>query len=156
MNTSIVSRNLRTLFTAWSMLVLSLSFILIPQPVLLTATHVRAATTPVTDKPVPDKQTHARAAKAFGELPLYFIENRGQVDKRISYYVKGSDKTIYFTGQGLTFVLNEKREDGPQSHPWTLKLDFAGARPDVRAEGKEQTAPRLAISRANAHSGRPD
>src|SRR5262245_7073030 len=61
-----------------------------------------------------DKQTRARVADSFGKLPLYFVENRGQIDKRVSYYVQGSDKTVYFTDQGLTFALNgptEKRNE---------------------------------------------
>jgi hypothetical protein len=40
------------------------------------------------------------------QLPLYFVENEGQLDERVRYYVKGRDKTLYFTSQGLTFVLS--------------------------------------------------
>jgi len=50
--------------------------------------------------------TQSRVSETFGKLPLYFIENRGQVDARVSYYVQGSDKAIFFTETGLTFVLN--------------------------------------------------
>jgi hypothetical protein len=39
-------------------------------------------------------------------MPLYFIENRGQMDERVAYYVQGQDKTLYFTPQGVTFVLH--------------------------------------------------
>ena len=59
-----------------------------------------------------DKQTRARVSEAFGKLPLYFVENRGQLDKRVAYYVQGSDKTIYFSDQGLTFVLTGMRNPG--------------------------------------------
>ncbi|MEW6744607.1 MAG: hypothetical protein AB1486_17770 [Planctomycetota bacterium] len=44
---------------------------------------------------------------AFAELPLYFIENRGQTDERVAYYVKGRDKTLHFTSEGVTFSLCE-------------------------------------------------
>ena len=54
--------------------------------------------------------------EAYGKLPLYFIENRGQIDGRVAYYIQGSDKTIYFTAEGLTFTLSrldgESRKDG--------------------------------------------
>ena len=101
----------------------------------------------VAGSPVTDEQTRARAAESFGKLPLYFVENRGQLDKRVGYYVQGSDKTIYFTNQGLTFLLNGKSEahseisksDKQQSERWALKLDFVGARAGARPEGKEQT-----------------
>jgi hypothetical protein len=113
---------------------------------LLTGTRAEAATAPSV-LPSTDKQTRARAAESFGKLPLYFVENRGQLDKRAGYYVQGSDKTIYFTNQGLTFLLNPKPEaptetlnaDHQQSERWTLKLDFVGARAGARPEGKEQT-----------------
>jgi hypothetical protein len=38
-------------------------------------------------------------------MPLYFIENQGQLDEQVAYYVQGQDKTLYFTPQGVTFVL---------------------------------------------------
>jgi hypothetical protein len=73
--------------------------------------------------------TRTRAAESFGKLPLYFVENRGQLDSRVAYYVQGSDKAIYFTNDGLTFALPG----------WALKLDFVGARADARPEGQEPT-----------------
>ena len=44
----------------------------------------------------------------FGKMPLYFIPNHGQVDARVAYYLQGKDKTIYFTSEGLTYVLSER------------------------------------------------
>src|SRR4030042_7066345 len=46
--------------------------------------------------------------RSFGRMPLYFIRNEGQVDSRVGYYVQGKDKTIYFTPEGLTYVLDER------------------------------------------------
>ena len=45
-------------------------------------------------------------------MPLYFVENRGQVDSRVAYYVQGSDKSIYFT-EGRSDVRVDA-EDGGQ------------------------------------------
>jgi hypothetical protein len=45
----------------------------------------------------PDAATKARVQAALAQLPLYFVENRGQVDEHVAYYVQGSDKTLYFT-----------------------------------------------------------
>ncbi|MBI4587359.1 MAG: hypothetical protein HY725_00855, partial [Candidatus Rokubacteria bacterium] len=53
----------------------------------------------------PEAAAKAHVQAAFGRLPLYFIENRGQVDTRVAYYVQGRDTTLYFTAQGVTFVL---------------------------------------------------
>jgi hypothetical protein len=100
----------------------------------------------------------------FGKMPLYFIQNDGQVDTQVAYYIQGRDKTIYFTSEGLTFVLSERgseenrsgetasmkrrslmnpaerefRSPGAQSR-WVVKLDFVGATPDVQPSGKEKT-----------------
>ncbi len=63
------------------------------------------------------------AATDWGRMPLYFVQNQGQSDSAVSYYVQGQDKSVYFTPQGLTFALTEKG-----AAPWAVKLDFLGAR----------------------------
>ncbi len=103
---------------------------------------------------------------AFGKLPLYFIENRGQADRRVAYYVTHGGATVYFTPGGLTIALLEapgrrlgdwdrfldrlgppfrmarafaaepEREHPPQR--WAVKVDFVGAR-DVRPVGEVLT-----------------
>ena len=108
-----------------------------------------------THNPAPSalgQQTHT--SETFGKLPLYFIENQGQTDGRVAYYVQGSDKAIYFTDQGLTFILNGMRNETslqpasfnphstlhtPQSERWALKLDFVGSKAGVHPEGEAQT-----------------
>ncbi len=93
----------------------------------------------------------------YGNIPLFFIPNQGQLDERVAYAIQGKDKSVYFTPEGLTFVLTEqvkaspareKRflreiepgEAGQQAHRkrWVVKLDFVGARRDVRPESLEQ------------------
>jgi hypothetical protein len=39
----------------------------------------------------------------FGKLPLYFIENRGQVHPEAKFYVRASRYHLWLTGQGLVF-----------------------------------------------------
>jgi hypothetical protein len=91
-------------------------------------------------------------------MPLYFIENQGQLDEQVAYYVQGQDKTLYFTPQGVTFVLHESAPSAPSSlpsgsaapvilsgaknltpRPWVVKLDFSGANPDVQPVGLDVT-----------------
>jgi hypothetical protein len=72
-----------------------------------------------------------------GKLPLYFVENKGQVDRRVSYTVQGRDAAIYFTPGGLTFVLGGSA--GEPNPRWVLKLDFVGANRGVRPVGVEKT-----------------
>ncbi len=50
----------------------------------------------------------ARLERDWGQLPLYFVENQGQLDERVAYTIQGSDKTIYFAPDGVTFALTER------------------------------------------------
>jgi hypothetical protein len=78
---------------------------------------------------------------AFTQLPLYFVENQGQLDEQVAYYLQGKDKTLYFTPEGLTFALSgsahEDTAGGVQR--WILKLDFVGANRDVQPVGVSET-----------------
>jgi hypothetical protein len=65
------------------------------------------------------------------ETLFYFIPNRGQIDKRVGFYVQGKDKALYFTPGGLTFVL------GMASPVWVVKLDFVGGNPGVQPTAAE-------------------
>src|SRR5689334_13321250 len=49
--------------------------------------------------------------QSFGAMPLYFIENRGQIDRRAAYYIRGKNKAIYFTSEGLAFSLARAERD---------------------------------------------
>src|SRR5262245_18203219 len=62
---------------------------------------------------------------------LYFIENRGQLEPEVSYYLQGQDKTLYFTPTGLTIALTETTPGADTGERWVVKLDFLGgsARP---------------------------
>jgi hypothetical protein len=55
--------------------------------------------------PVAPSAPAVQADLDWGRMPVYFIENQGQVDERVAYYVQGSDKTLYFTAEGVTFAL---------------------------------------------------
>jgi hypothetical protein len=100
----------------------------------------------------------------FGRMPVYFIPNQGQMDKRVAYYVQGKDKAIYFTDEGIILVLmkpdEEKgvsslgaRPDEPDrglqgrtlkgetggAERWAVKLDFVDANRHVRPVGEAKT-----------------
>ena len=97
-------------------------------------------------------------------MPLYFVENRGQLDDRVAYYVQGSDTSIYFTSQGMTLALTGPatssrnkdaslqkgssqaeslrriaKEEGNRQR-WTVKVDFVGANPNVKPAGRDRTS----------------
>ncbi|MBE3117381.1 MAG: SBBP repeat-containing protein [Candidatus Atribacteria bacterium] len=97
-------------------------------------------------------------------MPIYFIPNKGQVAAQVDYYVQGKDKTIYFTSEGLTYVLSERSAEEQTAEKtasekerllinpaerklrsrrdqrrFAVKLDFVGANADVRPSGEEKT-----------------
>ena len=94
---------------------------------------------------------------ALGQLPLHFIENRGQFNEAVAYYVQGSDKTILYTPDGIIFALtkrddahSEKPRDGlvktsirPRTRRWVVKLDLLDTNPNLRPRGEEPLAARI-------------
>ena len=94
-------------------------------------------------KPLPKLQA------TLGKLPVYFIENRGQLDAEVSYYVQGQGLGVYFTPGGVTFAFTEAAPgaarvfpaamtDEPRPRRWAVKLEFVGANP-VRPAGVNPT-----------------
>jgi hypothetical protein len=116
----------------------------------------------------------------FGQLPLIFIQNRGQVDNRVAYSLQGQDTSVYFTSTGLTFALTAPITDTTLSDPssslfaqknaksptfppartsrWILKLDFVGANPDVAPQGEDKAETIVSYFQGNPdqwHTGLP-
>jgi len=58
---------------------------------------------------IPEAQK-AGAIKTYGKLPLYFIENTGQVDGEGSYYERGAGHATFFTREGV--VISLARSEG--------------------------------------------
>jgi len=103
-----------------------------------------------------------RQSEAYGQLPLYFARNQGQLDPCVAYSIQGRDKTLYFTSDGITFALTEPWE-GPgcaidlpapsdrAPQRWIVKLAFLGATPDARPVGLDETPAVISYFR-----GRPE
>ena len=96
--------------------------------------------------------------EAYGQLPLYFVENQGQTDAVVDYIVNGNDTTLYFSSQGVTLAvvspdtnatlprlvrgrraLTVGERPGPQRQRRSLKLDFIGGRSGGRPVAQEPT-----------------
>ncbi len=100
----------------------------------------------------PASEKRVAVTRALERMPLYFIENRGQLDPRVAYYVQGRDTTLYFTAEGMTLVQTEQRHEKNDSNGrlekvslsrgisqtpnpvsrWVVKLDFVGANPNPK------------------------
>ncbi|MCC7359929.1 MAG: SBBP repeat-containing protein [Anaerolineales bacterium] len=106
----------------------------------------------------------ANFGHALGAMPLYFVENGGQVDDQVAFTLQGHNQTVYFTSQGITFALTRPvRRPSDDSYTftsdrqlglpkaslrsdtsnlaysrWAVKLDFVGANLNVRPVGQER------------------
>jgi hypothetical protein len=69
------------------------------------------------------REGQARGAHA--NLPLYFIENRGQIDERVAYYAQQGGANLYFSAEEMVMAL-------PDS---VLRLRFVDADAGVRITG---------------------
>jgi hypothetical protein len=61
-----------------------------------------------------DKETKTKTEEVYGKLPLSFIQNNGQTDKKVKFYEKGAGHATFFTEEGvyLQLVRSQKKEDG--------------------------------------------
>lgn len=81
-------------------------------------------------------ETRSGDSSLFGDLPLYFVENQGRIEGgNVAYYIEGADKTLFFTSEGITFVLSNILNDEVQK--WTMKLNFDNANV-VEPRGEDQ------------------
>jgi CSLREA domain-containing protein len=84
----------------------------------------------------------------YGTLPLYFVENRGQIDSRVGFVAHARGAASYFTSDGVTFAITSAhpRPDGGDpagmvdgAQRYAVKLDFLGASPGARLVGAAAT-----------------
>ncbi len=52
-----------------------------------------------------DEAAKIRVQETYGKLPLSFIKNSGQMDKKVKYYERGSGHSTYFTKEGVYLEL---------------------------------------------------
>jgi len=103
------------------------------------------------------------ARSALGRMPLSFVENQGQLDPRVEYYVQGQATSLYFTDHGLTLALSDRAERSTSTQKGqvvaptagidaadaaagsdatrqssVVELEFVGAQPDARPAGRDQ------------------
>ncbi len=65
----------------------------------------------------PEKADKEGILSAYANLPLYFIENKGQLDPKVRFYVKTSGQTLYFTDKGIVFDLFRGGERAKNERP---------------------------------------
>jgi len=98
----------------------------------------------------PDGAARMKIAEAYGNIPLYFIKNDGQVDGKVRYYERGNGHSTFFTRDGVYMTLSRSAEkEQKQGEPFqakkpeyrseSIKLSFIDAKnPVVEAEGLQK------------------
>ncbi|MEW6683481.1 MAG: SBBP repeat-containing protein [Nitrospirota bacterium] len=98
------------------------------------------ASTPLAQQEVPEKHaavgkaSTAQIQRAYGNLPLSFIQNKGQVDQRVLFYEQGSGHATSFMKDGISLSLVNRR--GSE----TIKLVAVGGnkKPTILGEGLQE------------------
>lgn len=87
----------------------------------------------------PDKSTKAKVSESYGNIPLSFIQNDGQMDKEVKFYERASGHTTYFTKEGIYLKLAGKTENNDRKSE-VMKLTAIGGnkKPKVFAEGMQE------------------
>jgi len=76
--------------------------------------------------PVPDTADRSRILEQYARLPLSFIENRGQADARIDYYLQSPQYDLHFDRGGHSLRLTDRRSDTARAH--VVKVRLLGAK----------------------------
>ena len=142
---NLISRDLRHLSALAAALVLLVTGFVKSSTLAFGASSEPASILPISAEP-------ERAQRLLANLPVYFIENQGQLDRRAAYYVHGSDKVIYFSPGGLTLVLHSPRRQAallqgttdrasdflidPSVQRLALQVEFVGADLNVVPRGE--------------------
>src|SRR2546425_4763505 len=87
--------------------------------------------------------SRARAAAAYGHLPLHLEANQGQTDPQVEFLARGIGHTLFLTASEAVLVLTNpnpapRRMPTQQRAPTTalvLRMTFVGANPRPRVAG---------------------
>lgn len=112
----------------------------------------------VLNTPSLDAETHTSVRMSYDKLPLYFIQNNGQMDKRVKFYEKGIGHTMFFSEEGVYLLftgangLNEKSaasQRKKQGIPYLSHSAFISLIPIGANKHTEIVADGLSMGRVN-------
>jgi hypothetical protein len=92
----------------------------------------------------PDAATQARASAAYGQLPLSFEANHGQVDSQVNFLSRGSGYTLFLTPTEAVLSLQQPASSQGSKVLGTpgdvLRMQLVGANPAPAVAGLDQQA----------------
>ena len=119
----------------------------LPVPVVLAIAFVATGCgAPTQEGRSPDASAAARAQAqaAFAQLPLTFVENRGQADRRVRFQVQGPGHAFALTPGQIALTLQRPSGEGV-----ALALRFRGADPGVALSGSRRAPGAVNYLRGN-------
>ncbi len=102
-----------------------------------------------------------KVSKIIEKAPLYFIKNKGQKDKRVHFYAKTKDYTLWITKNELVFdfiLKNGKAKDNKdfnhiiKNKRYALRLKFVNHNKNLKIEPIEKTNYRVSYFKGNDKS----
>ena len=98
----------------------TLQILSIAEPYIVSLIHDKGVKHPVGQGKegvtAPGRQTSdekkVQVLETYSQLPLYFIENQGQVDKRVRFYARGPGHTVFFTAEAIYLSLVRNQQSG--------------------------------------------
>ncbi|MFZ1640435.1 MAG: Calx-beta domain-containing protein [Candidatus Contendobacter sp.] len=84
------------------------------------------------DEPASTPADHARIQTTLGRLPLYFVENWGQVGGPIDYYLLGGQTQVGLGAEGVTFVQIVRPASDMKPESGLRRVSLEAERPAVR------------------------
>jgi len=83
---------------------------------------------------VPDNMNQEGILNSYGRLPLYFIENTGQLDPKVRFHVKTAGETLYFTDEGIVFDFFRHKKTGEKAN----RKEIGKPGTDLQARGETE------------------
>ena len=117
---------------------------------------LNASTTILADNPLASAVTQEKASRqeSFGRLPLYFIANRGQVDRKVQFYAQGPGQQLAFTSREAVLSLRQGKGKVAKIH-----LTPVGLQPGITIQALDPQEARfnylLGKDRARWHTDVP-
>ncbi len=85
--------------------------------------------------------TNETINKSYTAIPLNFIPNKGQIDTKAKFYLKGNSYEFYFTPQEAALSFSSQTTN--EKKGVTLALQFLHANPDVKIEGLSKASGKI-------------
>ncbi|MHB8069309.1 MAG: DUF7948 domain-containing protein [Desulfobaccales bacterium] len=119
-------------FSRFSMIILTLVMSL-----GLALSQSWAAAAPGVATPV----SKAQVVENYGQMPLFFTENPGQIDSKVKYLARGKGQAVFFTPEGMILSLkrspDKTKGQKVAAKPAVIQLHPEGMRPGVEIMATE-------------------